>query len=286
MNVNPWQFKLLEFYGLRVPHLGQWRVHAFMRRWLGADVNASLQVVRDGHRWVLNPSDYVESELFWLGARDAWDIFHLKRLLKPGFVIFDIGANFGHYSITLADALQRNCRVHAFEPFPQNLQRLCANIDLNGLDHVIQVHPIGLSDASGSGSMTVRPDNSGAATLAKTGSVDGVTVDLTTLDEFCTRRQIEKVDFIKIDVEGYEEKILIGGSETIRKFLPLMFIELDPPKLERAGSSVERVVGQLRKFGYGLFVSSRKHLVPLREIPRGANILNVICMTKSSAKEL
>lgn len=286
MNVDSWQFKLLEFYGLKLPHPGQWRVHAFLRKLLRADVKANLQVARDGHIWVLNPSDYVQSELFWLGTRDTWDIFQLKRLLQPGFVMFDVGANFGHYSITLADALQRNCQVHAFEPFPPNLQRLRVNIKLNGLDSVIQVHPIGFSDSAGSGSMTVRSDNSGAATLARTGSVEGVTVELTTLDEFCTRQHVDKVDFIKIDVEGYEEKLLIGGSKTIRKFLPLIFIELDPPKLERAGSSVERVVGRLREFGYEMFVSCRKELVPLQKLPRGQDILNAICMKKGSPREL
>jgi hypothetical protein len=134
--------------------------------------------------------------------------------------------------------------------------------------------------------MTVRSDNSGAATLAKTGSVEGVTVELTTLDEFCTLQHIDKVDFIKIDVEGYEEKLLIGGSKTIRKFLPVIFIELDPPKLERADSSVERVVGRLREFGYEMFVSCRKELAPLRKLPRGQDILNAICMKKGSAREL
>lgn len=280
VRANSWLFKLLEFYGTRVRHRGQWRVHALLRRWLNPNVDVDLEVVRDGHRWLLNPSDYVQSEFFWLSSRDAWEIFHLKKLLKPGYVIFDVGANFGHYAITLADALQRDCKVYAFEPFPPNLERLRTNVRLNALENTIQVHAIGLADSVGSGHMTTRADNSGAATLAG-GANGGFRVELTTLDSFCAQHRIEKLDFIKIDIEGYEEKLFLGGVRTIRRFAPLILIELDPPKLMRAGSSVDRVVAQLNDFEYELRVAQRDHLVPLGVLPRGQDYINVFCLQRT-----
>lgn len=281
MRADSWLFKLLEFYGTRIHHRGQWRVHALLRKWLRPNVDVDLEVVRDGHRWLLNPSDFVQCEFFWLGSMDTWDVLHLKQLLPPGSVIFDVGANFGHYAITLADALHRDCSVHAFEPFPPNFERLRTNIRMNTLEHIIQVHAKGLSDLVGSGYMTTRADNSGAATLAVSVGADGYHVALTTLDSFCAQYRIEKLDFVKIDVEGYEERLLLGGKETISRFSPLILIELDPPKLIRAGSSVGRVVAQLNDFGYELCVAHRKRLVPLRNLPRGQDLINAFCLHRT-----
>src|SRR5687767_8104684 len=148
MKPNSFAFKFLEFYGTRLPHRGQWWVHAKLRQWLHADVNAELRVVRDGHEWLLNPSDFVQTEFFWLGSREAWDVFHAKTLVRPGCMIFDVGANFGHYAITLAGATGRDCVVHAFEPFPPNTERLRTNVGLNRLDRIVHIHPMALSDSS------------------------------------------------------------------------------------------------------------------------------------------
>ena len=280
MTVDSWLFKLLTFYGTRLHHRGQWRILGLLRRWLRADVDAELEVVRDGHRWVLNPADYVRAELFWFGLRDPWDVFHAKTFLRPGSVVFDIGANFGHYSITLGDAINRQCSVHAFEPFPENLARLRKNIALNNMAATIHVHPVGLSDAVGIGVMTTRMDNSGSATLARTGVEDGFEVQLTTLDAFCLAEQIDRVDFMKIDVEGFETKLLDGAVDTIDRHHPTILIELDPPKLTRAGSSVEILASTLRSFGYTLYVANRKRLVPLESLPQGQDILNAFCICK------
>lgn len=279
MRPNSFAFKFLEFYGTRIPHRGQWWVHAKLRKWLQADVNAELRVVRDGHQWLLNPSDFVQTEFFWLGFREAWDVFHAKALVRPGCTIFDVGANFGHYAITLAGATGRNCVVHAFEPFPPNTERLRTNVGLNHLDQIVHIHPMALSDSITSRTMTTRADNSGAAHLNENG--EGCPVKVTTLDSFCVEQGIARLDFMKIDVEGQEEHMLRGGAETIRKFEPVIQIELDPPKLLRAGSSVDRLVSLLADLRYDLLVPERTTLVPLRDLPRGPDYINVFCFPKA-----
>jgi FkbM family methyltransferase len=283
MTPDSWLFKLLEFYGTRLHHRGQGQIHVWLRKRLQLNVNVDLQVVRDGHRWLLNPSDFVQTEFFWLGERDTWDVWHAKKLIHPGYVLFDIGANFGHYSITLADAVGRACVVHAFEPFPKNTERLRTNIRLNGLDQIVHVHQIGLSDTVGIGKMMIRSDNSGSATLAVTdgSAIAAMDIRLTTLDAFCEQEQVGKVDFIKADVEGYEERLILGGAKTIERDAPLILIEFDPPKLSRAGSSVDRLANQLQKACYSLYVADRKELVPLRDLPKGWDILNVFCIPES-----
>ena len=99
-------FRTLEFYGTRINHPGQWLIHEKLRNLFRVQVDADLEVTRDGLKWILNPSDFMQSGLFWLGAQDRWDIYQIKRRLKPGAVIFDVGANFGYYSLTLAKYLK------------------------------------------------------------------------------------------------------------------------------------------------------------------------------------
>lgn len=280
MRSNSVLFKLLQFYGTHLHHRGQWRVHARLRKLLRPDVDVNLEVIRGGQKWLLNPSDYMPSEFFWLGTMDSWDTFHLKRFLEPGSVIFDIGANFGYYAITLASTLQRDCQVYAFEPFRPSYERLNKNIALNSLHDTVFPYPLGFSDVVGTGHMVTRAGNSGAARV----SIDdnGTPVPLVTLDSFCGDNAIERIDFIKIDVEGYEERLLLGGVKTIVQVKPLIFIELNPPTLTLANSSVERVVETLQGYGYELYLAQRERLLRLRELPRGSNYVNAFCFPKAS----
>src|SRR5271157_5173518 len=121
--------RTLLFYGTRLPnHPRKWWLHDRLRRMSGVAVDQDIEVVRDGLRWLLNPSDFEHAGLFWLGSKDPWDLYHLRRLAGPGCVFFDIGANFGYYSLALAAALDRQCRVYAFEPNPKTYARLLRHI--------------------------------------------------------------------------------------------------------------------------------------------------------------
>lgn len=274
MNSNSLIFRALEFYGLRLHHRGQSVLHERIRDLLKANVDVELEVTRDGLRWVLNPSDYVQAPLFWLGSHDYWDVYHVEKLLRPGDVIFDVGANYGYYSIALATRLQKACEVHAFEPNLPAYQQLVKHIEMNNLTDVITTHRVALSDAEGTGSMVGRPDNSGAASV-QPGEGDIV---LTTLDAFTQAKGINRIDFMKIDIEGFEERLLRGGGDTISRFNPIIFIEIQPTTLLREGSSVERVVEMLQGFGYRLLQATKDKLLPLRRLPIGAELVNAFCV--------
>lgn len=280
MNPDSLRFRALELYGTRVNHRGQWFVHEKLRGLLRVNVDADLKVTRDGLQWVLNPSDHMQSGLFWLGAQDYWDIYHIKKLLKPGDIIFDVGANFGYYSIILSSALRKQCSVHAFEPNPPTYERLLRNIELNDLSEVIATHRLGFSDVGGTGHMIERADNSGAATIDTT--QQGGDAVLTTLDNFCGAHGIDRIDFMKIDIEGFEERLLHGGSESFRRLKPIILIELNRPTLARENSSVERVADLLGQFGYKLYASQRRKLLPMRRLPKGDEIVNAFCFPENS----
>jgi len=239
-------------------------VHAALRSLLKPRFDEDLTVSRQGLHWVLDPSDFPQENLFWLGESDRWELFHARRMVGPGAVTFDVGANFGYYALMLATGLRRACVVHAFEPNEATFQRLTRNIALNGMD-CVHAHRLALSDVPGTASMRGRNGNSGAAFLEPG---DGE-VEVTTLDEFVAERGIDRLDFMKIDVEGFEERVLRGGERVLRELRPHILFELQPVTLERAGSSVDRLATLLTSHGYRLFQADRERLVPLvlREDP-------------------
>ena len=270
-------FRLLEFYGTRVPHRGQWRVHTMLRRMLKVDVDADFQVTRGGLQWQLNPSDFVQADLFWYGHKDYWETHHLRRLLQRGSVLFDIGANIGYYAVTLTAALGNECRVYAFEPFPPTYERLVTHITLNSFTETISAHRLALSDRERVAHMRIRVgSNSGSARL----DTSGEEIPTTTLDTFCSLHHVDRLDFIKIDAEGHEEFILAGGVQTIRRHRPLILLEFDPPLLEAAGSSVERVASLLRSHGYSLHTARRDVLVPMETLPAGRVVVNAFALPR------
>jgi FkbM family methyltransferase len=276
MNQHSLVFRALELYGTRVSHRGQWLVHEKLRGLFGVDVDEDLEVTRGRLRWVLNPSDFMQSALFWLGEQDRWDVFHIKRMLRPGAVVFDVGANFGYYSLVIAASLDAACEVHAFEPNAKTYERLLRNIELNELGGAVRAYKLGLSDSEGTGRMVERVGNSGAASV-ETGVEDGDT-QLTTLDAFCAAHAVSRVDFVKIDIEGFEERMLRGASETLRRHKPPMLVELNPSTLVRENSSAERVAELLSAYGYTLYESRRDKLAPLEKLPQGLDFINAFCL--------
>ena len=271
-------FKVMRYYGVEFPnHPGKARLHKYLREKFNLnDIDQEFIVSRGGLRWALNPADGMQRSFFWLGFLDYWDVYHVTRILKTDSVIFDVGANFGYYSIVLATHLNRRCRAYSFEPHPETYSRLAKNIILNELTEVVTPCNIGFSDVSGTASMVESDEHSGVARVSHE-LASGPDIRLSTIDEFCAENKIEKIDFMKIDVEGYEEKALLGGSEIIRKTRPLILLELCPENLRRIGSKPEFVFDLLHDLGYEDFlVASRQKMAPLTSF-HDFKYVNVFC---------
>jgi FkbM family methyltransferase len=277
---NTQLFRFLEFYGTRIHHRGHWWIHYQLRKLLHADCDVNLVVTRAGLQWCLNPSDYTQAELFWTGETDRWDIYHVKKLLRPGSTMFDIGANFGSYSLQICEGLATKCNIHCFEPTLETYKRLVQNIHLNGFSEKISAHCVGLSDEPSVGGLAHQVGNSGASRIVSTG--EGQQVSLINLDTFCEANHIDQLNFIKMDVQGFEPRVLRGATATIERFRPPMLVELDPYMLQLQGSSPPDVASLVRQFGYRLYIANRGSLRPLLDLPTGAQVLNAFCLPQNS----
>ena len=122
--------------------------------------------------------------------------------------------------------------------------------------------------------MNSRQGNSGASFL----ELGGGEVAVTTLDEFVEARGLRRLDFMKIDVEGFEERVLRGGERTLRRLRPVVLLEVQPTTLERTGSSVQRVVDLLSGAGYQLWRAQKSRLVPLEIVNRPGYLVNAFAL--------
>lgn len=145
---------------------------------------------------------------------------------------FDVGANFGLYSILVGRALPE-LRVDAFEPVDTTFQKLLGNMALNGLSSRIAPHQLALSDVEGPAEIIIRPESSGLSTLAADGETlsDGCIrqrVSCVRLDEIETLRGARLA--FKIDVEHHELAVLTGMEQTLAGNLCVLQVESRRPQ--------------------------------------------------------
>ena len=217
----------------------------------------------DNIRIITSLSDHIESQVFWQGFQEADEgvIVLLKRQLPVDGVFIDIGANIGTFTLVAARRALLG-HVHAFEPSAHHFARLARNVELNHFENVV-LNQKGLYDQPGEAilflpSQAGEMNNSGAASLytCGTGETEQVSeaVSLVRLDDYIRDRSIERVDIIKIDIEGAEIKALEGARETIMRFRPLVFMELDLDNLARADRSADEVLELWKSLDYEVFI--------------------------------
>jgi FkbM family methyltransferase len=255
-------------------HRGKWRVISVLKHLTPPLQKAKVLAEREHLKWSIDPSDHVQSQLLWYGTKDRWEIYHLQRLVKPGSVILDIGANFGYYSLALANFLRSDCTVYAFEPNPGTYQTLCDNISLNNLGNVIHPRAMGLSDFDGEVSFVEPVGNAGATTLVK-----GKGVQVKTLDSFVHENNLPRVDLIKIDVEGMERSVLRGARHLFENIpAPPILIEINPHTLRLADTSASELINDIQMLGFNIYEIRRDTLRRLRYVPNGDGYINVLCL--------
>ena len=152
---------------------------------------------------------------------------HALRSLRPGAITCDVGANIG---VTAAMAAQHASRVYCFEPSPRTFQALKQTIQNNNLQDRIEIANLALGDREGTLPFFDDPSSGSAShmiTDATLGRVSTVQVRVTTLDNFVIERSIDRLDLIKIDIEGFEIDALRGALETIRSFRTSALIEFN-----------------------------------------------------------
>lgn len=166
---------------------------------------------QDRFRIYVNSHSYVEQEIA-RGCFESNRVSLLVSLLNPGKPFVDVGANIGFYSLLAASS---GSQVDAFEPAYQNYQRLCANRDLNHFAGTLRTYKIALGDQKGAAALYAPlSDNYGRVSLQD--DQVGPSIGMTQIETLDGLLEIPKEPVvIKIDVEGFEDKVLAGATDWI-----------------------------------------------------------------------
>jgi FkbM family methyltransferase len=193
---------------------------------------------------IVDTRTLTEAQSLYTGKYDDARICFFIQLMNEGSVFVDVGANVGFYTVPLGRAArQKQGKVIAFEPVPSNFRRLRENVKINQLDKFVSIIPVGLSSSSGPATITLREDfvlggeTGNAAILIEDGAdvkFPVQQIQLETLDSLCGSH-IDRLDLIKIDVEGHEDHVLKGARNAIERHRPIVMIEIGGDYYRRRG---------------------------------------------------
>jgi FkbM family methyltransferase len=206
------------------------------------------------------------------------DLQIVRRLVSPGNIVLDIGANIGVYTVSLAKWIGDTGKVLAFEPVPPTFDILSSNVRQLGLKNV-ELFRIAASDTEQSVTMEVPRYPQGghnyyesritAAASMETG-VRSFTVRAIPIDLVLQGRDL-RVDLIKMDVEGHELPALRGAARLLERERPALLVEVsgDP---DRSGSPASELMAMLHSLGYSAWWFDGTQLRPRRAADRRSNI--------------
>jgi len=211
-----------------------------------------LYRTRYGDLFWLNKSSCIDECIINAGIYEKESIRIINRFVKPGDIVLDVGANIGYYSVLLSKLVGQFGRVYAFEPTDNFCKILQLNIGANNLQNV-EIVKMGLSNKIQE--LEIKIGNS-SATLHSQADDDFLSkelIKLTSLDKFIVQNPLEKIDFIKLDIDGHEPLFFEGASNTLNKYNPIILLEVSHIHYLEAGFKAWDFYGSLKQQNYYIY---------------------------------
>jgi len=186
----------------------------------------------------------------------------LNRFLQPGMCFIDIGAHIGEYVLLSAPIIGSKGKIYAFEPDPRNFCILELNVHLNRLQDIVVINNYAVDRQSGFVNLMLFKESS-ISRIFKEINFQGkksksiVKVPSISLNDYVKNKKIDKVDIIKIDVEGAELFVLEGASNLLSRSkddAPILIFEYSPSNCQSLGYRAELILQLLREYGYSIFL--------------------------------
>ena len=232
-SIHNLRFARLSFFVNRFGTLGR-----ADRLFAGAPEGLMLKRTLFGSKMACDVSRDGPQRLIYLeGERTIAEADLVLSALKPNFVAVDVGANIGYYMLLINKGIGAGGRIIAVEPSPENLPELHRTIELNSREHKVTTIHAAVGDAPGQVYLK-RGINSGVSEAADA----GYQVRIDTLDNLIEG----PVDFLKMDIEGYEGRAIKGAARILSTFRPVLFLEIHPATMKTLGDSVEQLITSLQ----------------------------------------
>jgi FkbM family methyltransferase len=204
------------------------------------------------------------------------ELAYLEQLLSPGDVFVDGGANFGIYTVVAAKLVGASGRVLSFEPGEESFSILQKNIEINQFDNVTALKA-GLSDREGTARFyhVENAPNSYSLGQESTENSEFEEIATTTLDRVLATEELDRLDVVKLDVEGAEEMVLRGSQATLEKYRPIVLFEISESATQRLGLDINGAWHFLKQIGYQFFtLNNNTDLVPI-DSPKLGNTIAI-----------
>lgn len=181
------------------------------------------------------------------------DIF--LKYINKGDSVLDIGANIGHHTLFMSKCVGDYGKVFSFEPISEMVDRIRENIEINDIKN-IEVNNFGLGSKEEVKKIYIDTKDVGSSSLIKKEDSDESLISIKTLDSL----NMNRVNFIKIDVEGYEYNVLLGAEKTIQRLKPIMILEYSPIFYKRYDNThSKKIINFLLENRYNIYLIDHKY---------------------------
>jgi len=226
---------------------------------------------RRGIRWQLDLSEGIDLMIYLAGAFEPSTVRAYEKLIAPGDVVFDIGANIGAHSLRFARLVGAQGRVHAFDPAQPAIDKLRVNCALNPelasrivINHAFCTDRIGRTIPEAvyaSWPLTGSAAGLHAAHLGRLHPVGSPRLEI--LDDYVERNRLPRVDFIKLDVDGSEVSVLRGARKILARDQPVILTEVALYIFKENGEDIREFWSIFRDQGYRMRLLNSRREIPL-----------------------
>ncbi len=208
-------------------------------------------VYRNSIKLHLNLEDWIQQQIYFLGDYEKSEIDYLYSNLRKGDTFIDIGGNIGLFSLNASRIVGNEGKVISFEAFTPNYNQFENHISINQFQNVKLEH-LAIADKKGFIEILYNDtyNNVGMASSFLEEFTAKEPVESVNLDEYVKEKQIPKIDFIKIDIEGGEFAALQGMNEILTYYRPKILIEINNTALKSSNHHEEELISLLTEKGY------------------------------------
>ncbi|MBT9171477.1 MAG: hypothetical protein DDT18_01853 [Actinobacteria bacterium] len=239
---------------------------------------AIRQVEINGYKMLVFANETVGRQIIWNKCYEKEETQFIYNFLKSTDVCLDIGANVGYFTLLMASKARQG-QVYSFEPIPICYHLLNCSILLNNFTNVV-VNNCAVGEIDGESIFYISMDSafSSLRNPSIIGESSSISVPVVSIDNYVdSRRNINKVDFIKIDVEGAEMQVINGATSLLRDVTRrprLIMLELVEEHLKRFSNKASDVIQLLRNYGYNAEILRNGKLVTfdIDNLPNSYNI--------------
>lgn len=232
-----------------VPFLPESRITNLASKLSPAEDEDVETTLKDGPKMLVNMRELSGFHIYVRGHHQPYVLDYFRDFLQPGMVMMDIGAHFGLFTLVAGHKVGPSGKVHAFEPGATQWRFLTHNIQLNHYGDRVVANHVALGAEPGTiGYEPGGAGNLGASHVSETASL---TVPLITLDDYCRDNAVTQLDAIKMDVEGYELRVLQGFERSLTELKPrLIAYECDEKSCREQGYASAEVHRFFDRLGY------------------------------------